>query len=129
MSLGAVPLAALVLWTSAAPTPARDSYDELELKTIRSARPHAAELLDQGEAKAAAGSLAEAEALFRQARDEYPDGALFARRDCEMLTALGRRREAIASCTMAVGQAHSNASFRALVSSFVDGPSPRRPRT
>ena len=123
-SVTSLPIAALVLWTSAAPTPARDVIDERELQAMRSTQPHAVELLEQGEAKASAGSLAEAESLFRQAHAEYPDGAILWRRDCEMLAALGRRPEAIQACTSAMSQAHTNTNFRALASSFVDGPAP-----
>jgi tetratricopeptide (TPR) repeat protein len=100
----------------------RDKWDERELEKIRAASPHAVELLDQGEAAASAGTLEEAEGLFRRAHETYIDGALLWRRDCETLTELGRRREAVLACSTAVGQLHSGTNARALASALVDGP-------
>ncbi len=91
---------------------------------MRAANPHAVQLLEQGEALAAAGDFAQADAIFLRARSEYPAGSLLARRDCEAKTALGRRYDAIQACSRAVEAARSDLNARALVHALVDGPSP-----
>jgi tetratricopeptide (TPR) repeat protein len=97
--------------------------DEDELAAIRAQSPRAAELLQRGEALVAAGALAEADAVFQQAHDVYPESSLPWRRDCEVKTALGQRREAILACSEALERRHSEPVKRALVSALVDGPS------
>jgi tetratricopeptide (TPR) repeat protein len=98
--------------------------DEQELRTLRARSAHAAWLLEKGQARAAAGALAEAHALFRQGEAESPDGSLLFRADCEALAAMGRRREAVESCANALERTHSNANVLALVRALVDGPTP-----
>jgi hypothetical protein len=98
--------------------------DEKEIQEMRAKSPHAVELLERGDALAAAGSAQEAEALFRQARTEFPNASILWRKDCEMLIALGKRDEAVSACASALGQAHWGANFRGLVSAFLDGPGP-----
>jgi tetratricopeptide (TPR) repeat protein len=98
--------------------------DEEELAAIRARSPRAAELLQRGEALVATGALAEAAAVFREGHDVYPDSSLPWRRDCEVKTALGQRREAILACSEALERRHSEPVKRALVSALVDGPSP-----
>jgi tetratricopeptide (TPR) repeat protein len=123
--LGAA-LGALVLLgaSSAVADPLPRDPDSMELREMQAKTPHAAELLEKGEALVAAGQTQEAEALFRQAHTEFPDGSILWRKDCEALTALGRRKDAILACGTAVGQAHWGPNVRALVSAFVDGPTP-----
>ncbi len=84
--------------------------------------PHAAQLLARGEALAVSGDLTRAEALLRQGRAEYGEGSLLSRRHCQVLTALGRRPEAIRACSLAVQSSQSNANFRAMVRALVTGP-------
>jgi tetratricopeptide (TPR) repeat protein len=108
----------------AAAAPARDPIDEREIAAMRAGRPHVEALLDEGEALADAGRMAEAESLFRQSHAEYPYASFLWRRDCEALTALGRRDEAILACSSAVGAFRSGVNVRALVSALVDGPAP-----
>jgi tetratricopeptide (TPR) repeat protein len=103
-------------------SPAPDPLDERELQAMRAKSPHAAELLEKGDERAAAGFLREAEALFSQAHAEYPDASILWRRDCETRIALGQRNEAIDACLHALERGRSDANVRALVSAFVDGP-------
>jgi tetratricopeptide (TPR) repeat protein len=124
----ALTAALVVLPTAAlAAPPARVWPEEHELQLMEAKSPHAFELMKQGDAKAAAGSFEEAEALFRQAHDEYADAAILSRRDCEMLIELGRRRDAVLVCSTALGQLHTGTNFRALVSAYIDGPTPPTP--
>jgi tetratricopeptide (TPR) repeat protein len=104
----------------AAPAGARSDAEELD--AMRANTPHAAQLFVLGEARAREGALAEADERFRRAHAEYPDGSLAWRRDCEVRTALGPRREAILACAEALQRAHSDRTVRALVSALVDGP-------
>lgn len=91
---------------------------------MRAAKPQATELLEQGEALAAAGDFAQADALFLQAEREYPIGSLLLRRDCEAKTALGQRNDAIQACSRAIEWARTDPNVRALVRALVDGPTP-----
>jgi tetratricopeptide (TPR) repeat protein len=91
---------------------------------MRVESPNAAELLEEGEALGASGQLTQAEALFRQARAEYAAGSILLRRQCEALTALGRRSEALGPCMQALESSQSTANFRAMVRALVAGPSP-----
>ena len=106
---------------------AREALDQEDVDQMKARAPHAAQLFEQGEDLAVRGELARAESLFGQARQEYPDGPLLLRRHCQVLTALGRRDDAIAACIRALEESHSNANFRALVRALVDGPSPPTP--
>jgi tetratricopeptide (TPR) repeat protein len=104
-----------------------DPADEREIATLRSAAPHAVALLDQGSALLEAGAFREAQALFLQAHTEYPNASILWRRDCEALTALGRREEAILACSNATQVIRTGPNVRAVVSALVDGPT--RPTT
>ena len=115
----ALVLSAVSESTAASIVPAREGE---ELAGLRATSPRAAELVEQGDALAAAGRLEEADALFRQGHAEYPGGALPWRRDCETRTALGPRREAVLACAEALERRRSDATVRTLVSALVDGP-------
>lgn len=112
--LAALPAQALV----------RDAWDESEFQALRTANPHLAELLERGEARGAAGALEEADAIFRQGEAENRDVSIFWRRDCEVLTALGRRKEAVEACDWALQSSRIPANYRAYVRAQVDGPIP-----
>jgi tetratricopeptide (TPR) repeat protein len=105
----------------------RDRSDDAEIARMRARVPHAATLLEKGEALAAAGALEEADALFRQGETEDSTDSLLWRRDCEALTALGRRKEAVDACTRAMENRRSNGSGRALVRALVGGPTAPMP--
>ncbi len=103
---------------------ARDGDDEVEMQKMRTEKPHAAELIEEGELRGAAGSLEQASLIFRAAEAEYPMAGLPWRRHCEALTALGRRGEAVGACSRAVMNRHANVAVRALVRALVAGPVP-----
>jgi tetratricopeptide (TPR) repeat protein len=102
----------------------RDALDESEVAAMRTTHPHAADLLERGEALAAEGRLVEAERSFSEAAGEHGSGSLLQRRRCEVLTALGRRAEATTACYRALEGARSNANVRASVRALVWGPVP-----
>jgi tetratricopeptide (TPR) repeat protein len=101
----------------------RDVGDQGEVDGMRAAKPHAFELLEQGEALAVAGRTQDADALFLQALSEYGAGTLLRRRHCEALTALGRRPEALQQCYQALQDFRSNQNVRATIRALVSGPS------
>lgn len=93
-----------------------------DARQIGAMQPKARELLEKGEALAVAGNVPQALELFRKALAEDPSPPLLHRRECEALTALGRRAEAVQACTMAAQNSRSNIDSRALVRALVDGP-------
>jgi tetratricopeptide (TPR) repeat protein len=105
-------------------TPFVDPADTLAIADIRAKSPHAAKLLDQGEALMASGHVKEAQALFQQSHTEYPEGSILWRRDCEALVILGRREAATNACSTALGTWRSGENLRALVRALVEGPTP-----
>ncbi len=114
---------ALTVASNVSASPARDAVDERELAAIRARSPHALELLETAESLVAERKPAEAEPLLQQSHTEFPEASILWRRDCEVLTALGRRADAINACSYAVGAYRSGINVRALVSALVDGPS------
>jgi tetratricopeptide (TPR) repeat protein len=100
----------------------KDPTDEKEAMVLRARSPHAAELLQRGEAVAASGQEEAADALFLQALAENKESSLIWRRHCEARTALGPRSVAIQACTKALELSRSGPNWRGLVGAFVDGP-------
>ena len=100
----------------------RSAGDERQVAEMRTSFPEVLALLERGEALASAGSLDEARALLQKADEQAPYFTLIRRRNCEVLTALGRRQEAVAACTHALEDSRSNIDERALVRALVDGP-------
>jgi tetratricopeptide (TPR) repeat protein len=101
-----------------------DLMDQQERIKMSNQGPHAIALLAKGEALMASGAFQEAQILFQQAHSEYPNASLPWRRDCEALTALGRRSDAILRCSDAMQILRDGTNARALVSAFIDGPVP-----
>src|SRR5271170_7472409 len=97
----------------------RSPGDLAEVKAMRETSPRAVELLEEGEALGAAGKLAQAHDLFLAAQVQAPESTLLRRRDCEALTVLGRRAEAVAACSRAYQDARWNINLRAMVSALV----------
>jgi hypothetical protein len=75
-------------------------------------------------ARAALGACAFGLATGSAAAADPGDASLAWRRDCEALTALGRRSEAVLACSRALETVRSGDNVRALVSALVDGPTP-----
>lgn len=120
----AVVCALLFASSTAAAGPGRDPSDADQIVVLRAVAPHAVALLEEGESLGAAGRFEKAEALFRQATMEKPDSAILWRRECEALTSLGRRNEAVAACERAVQNHRTNVDLRSLVHAYVGGPTP-----
>jgi tetratricopeptide (TPR) repeat protein len=115
----AIPAAALAV--------TRGPLDAEEVAKIRAVHPKAVDLLERGEALALGGSLEPAHAIFAQAEAEDSDGSILWRRDCEVLTLLGRRDEALRACNMATQGSRSNLNLRATVRALVAGPDAPKP--
>lgn len=122
VAIALVAAAFLLLSPAARAEMLRFPIDQEEVDKMEAAKPHAAELLERGEALAAAGQLAQADALFVQGLSEYKLGSLLHRRHCEVLTAMGRRAEAVAECYRALQSSRSNPNIRATVRAGVSGP-------
>jgi tetratricopeptide (TPR) repeat protein len=120
--------AALALATPAAAWALpRTAADANEVDAIRIRSPKAVDLLERGETLAVGGSLEQADALFKQAEAEYPNGSILWRRDCEVLTVLGRRDEALNACNVATESGRTNVNLRATVRALLTGPTPPKP--
>jgi tetratricopeptide (TPR) repeat protein len=102
--------------------PKRQKVDALEVQGMQLMHPKAAKLMEEGEAALRANDLERAVEDFRQAEVEAPAAAIVPRRQCQALTALGRRDEAIRACERAVGKLGSGMDFRALVGALVSAP-------
>ncbi len=100
----------------------RNPADQLEVDKLRPKYPHLVELLERGEADAVAGNLTQALAMFKQASDEYAYSALVARRQCEVLTVLGKRDEAVKACRGAMQLSSTPLNVRATVHALLSGP-------
>jgi tetratricopeptide (TPR) repeat protein len=121
MTRAGAPAAAIVVLAATAAA-ARPPIDEQELAALARKDPSGVERIERGEALAARGALGEAESLFAEVAAAHPEASLAWRRDCEALTALGKRPLATAACTRAVQASHSNANLRAFVDALVAGP-------
>jgi len=120
-------LAALVAaglpWSAAHAEPIkRHQVDAQEMTNERVLRPHVADLIEQGEAALEKCDLENAVEFFRRATEGSPHGALAYRRQCQALTALGRRDEAMAACQKAVANQGSGMDLRAYVAAIVSAP-------
>ncbi len=113
---------------AAAEWPRRDGPDLAVVARLKESAPRGGELLEKGEALAAAGSFEQALEMFRAGKLELPnDGSvagLFMRRECEVLTSLDRRAEATKVCWEALQQSRSMSTIGAAVRTLVTGPTP-----
>jgi tetratricopeptide (TPR) repeat protein len=80
----------------------RHTVDDQELSDVRAASPAAADAYLQAEARLRVEDWAGAERLLASARALQPHSFLLARRDCQVLTQLGQRNQAIAACKVAL---------------------------
>jgi tetratricopeptide (TPR) repeat protein len=100
---------------------ARNGSDVRDLQRLASKHPEVPEMIERGEGLAMAGSLTDALEAFQQAAREAPESALAARRECQTLTLLERRSEALPACVRAARNGGSPMDLRALVAALVSG--------
>jgi tetratricopeptide (TPR) repeat protein len=112
---------ALLTSSQAAAAVLRLPGDAQEVDAVRASHPRAVALLEEGETAAAAGDMEGAHALFQQAEAVAPSFALLWRRDCEALSVLDRRPQAVDACSRALQDSRNNVDERALVHALVDG--------
>lgn len=105
-------------------TLARYPSDQAEVTRLKSEYPHVVELLEKGEALAGSGDVTGALAMFNLAAEEYPHSALVSRRQCEALSSLGRRAEAVQACGQAMQEAPIPLNTRAAVRASLAGTEP-----
>jgi tetratricopeptide (TPR) repeat protein len=110
------------LLTGCQATPPLPAALSIELRELGFASAGAAELAGRGEAALKTNRLQDAERLFAQARQAAPGSGFPARRHCEILTALGRRDEALAACKVAMSSIGSVVELRASVGAMLLGP-------
>jgi tetratricopeptide (TPR) repeat protein len=101
----------------------RSVGDQEVVDRMRSRSPNAVKLLEEGEALAVAGSLTEALARFQQglAADPMSSG-LFERRQCEVLSSLGRPKEAQDMCFRALQDLRTSDTLASVARSLISGP-------
>jgi tetratricopeptide (TPR) repeat protein len=100
----------------------RHWIDAQEVARLSETRPAALVFLEQGEAAAMAGDSAQALASFREASHYAADSAIIARRECQALTLLGQRSDAITACLRAIKIEGSAMDMRAMVGALMLGP-------
>jgi tetratricopeptide (TPR) repeat protein len=116
--------AAMVVLTfsfPAAASPVRHLVDARDIERLTANHPAAVALLERGETLAAHGDFPEALAALQEAAKAAPESPLVARRECQVLTAMGRRAEALQSCVRAVRDGASPIDMRAMVGAFMSG--------
>jgi len=116
-----VSAAALFATEGASAAISRAPIDIQELGNMRQAAPHAVELFEQGEAAGVAGDLEGAHQLFQRATSEASWFSLAHRRDCEALSALGKREQAVDECSKALEDRRIPLNARALIRALVGG--------
>jgi hypothetical protein len=99
-----------------------EQEEQQERQAIGAQSPRALQLLEEAETQRRSGRLAEALPLLVQARAQAPTSGPLARRHCELLTALGRRGEAVAVCDQAVSRAATPHTMRAAVAALLASP-------
>ncbi len=113
-------------WTERAQATIRDGSDQRVVDRMRESQPDLVTLLEQGESLAVSGNLGDALKLFRQGElaSTGSTAGLFERRECQVLTDLGRRAEASAACFQALQDFRSPTNVAAIARSLATGPSP-----
>jgi tetratricopeptide (TPR) repeat protein len=121
--LAALVAAALVLATSMdiAAAPVRHWIDQQEITRLTTRHPGAFAHLEKGEDLAMAGQTQQALAEFQDAGKNAPESSLIARRECQALTILGRRSEAVQACLRALKTEASAMDLRAMVAALMSG--------
>jgi tetratricopeptide (TPR) repeat protein len=116
-----VALVGLTLSWNAHATSDTDRPEQHDLARMAIAHPAAVASVNEGEKLASAGKTEEALVAFQKAAAEVPESPLAARRECEMLTALGRRAEAIQACLRALRNDGAGLAMRAMVGAYMSG--------
>jgi tetratricopeptide (TPR) repeat protein len=111
-------------WAGAEEQPVRHWIDQHEVVRLSSMVPASLELLEQGEAYAMAGDTQRAYDAFHEAGAQARESSLIARRECQALTILGKRAEAIAACIRAIKGEASAMDMRAMVAALMSGSEP-----
>jgi hypothetical protein len=109
---------------AAAAATSRHFIDEQDVTRLSTLHPAALVFLEEGEASAMAGDTTQALAAFREAGTQAADSALIARRECQALTLLGMRSEAITACIRAFKIEGSAMDLRAMVGALMSGQEP-----
>src|SRR5450432_4203584 len=117
-------LAVVAVAVAASAATPRHPIDERDVGLLASKHPTALALLVQGGELALAGKVAQALEAFQEAAEEAPDSALLARRQCQALTSLGKRAEAMPMCMRAVKGEASAMNLRAMVAATMSGQVP-----
>lgn len=118
---------ALTLSGGAQANPAWHTVDTFELDRVRAETPQAAVLFEQAEASLRAGDLRAAERALRETRGIQKNSFLLGRRQCQVLTELGRRDEALEACSVAAAMGTAM-DARAIVGALMAGTAPPKPR-
>jgi len=105
----------------------RHTVDEQELGSVRAASPAAADAYEAAEVRLRAGDLSGAEKLLATARALSPQSFLLARRECQVLTELGKRDAALTACKVALSGGTAM-DGRALVGALMSGSALARPK-
>jgi tetratricopeptide (TPR) repeat protein len=114
-------LGILALCFDAAASPVRHPIDQRDLARMSARHPNAIRPFEEGEALAGEGDNERAVAFFHEAAEEAPDSALVARMECQLLTTLGRRAEAIQAGLRALRNEASGLDMRTMVAAFMSG--------
>jgi tetratricopeptide (TPR) repeat protein len=118
-----VAAAVVVVAGPAGAWPERDAPDAAYLAKMRANNPDAAALFEKGEALAHAGQLDAALQAFRQGRaEDLADGGFFLRRECQVLTSLGKHDDAKMACWNAIQQWRTPSAIASAVRALVTGP-------
>jgi tetratricopeptide (TPR) repeat protein len=104
---------------AASPVETRDHQDMAVLRTLEHRYPGVTKELERGEALLRSGDVNKAAALFGELAKKSPEGGLAARRQCQALTLLGRRDEALAACREASARLVTATTLRASVAAMV----------
>jgi tetratricopeptide (TPR) repeat protein len=103
---------------------ARHSIDRQEITRLTKMHPGALSHLELGETLAMQGKTEEALAHFEEGAKNAPESSLIARRECQALTILRRRPEAIKACLQAIRGESSAMDLRAMVAAVLSGSDP-----
>jgi hypothetical protein len=95
-----------------------------EIERLREIDPAAGALAERAEAALSAGKVGSAAELYREVARAAPRTGLGHRRECELLTWLGRREPALAACNLATLWGGSVPDLRAKVGALVSADRP-----